>query len=94
MENSPLTQSHSLLNHMSLPELITALMLIAIIQSCMFLLPFPCWLHFLIPSKYTSSSGLLSPSLANPRDSSQGRKPGEGRRAWQEVKNSTTNSPK
>lgn len=42
MESSPLTQSHSLLNHMSLPELITALMLIAVIQSSMFFASFPC----------------------------------------------------
>lgn len=90
--------SHSFLNHLSFPEHITTLILIVGIQIWTFLFPFPIQEEVLTTcpysSKFTSSSYLLSPSPANPRDSSQGRRTGEGQKTWQEVKNSTTNSCK
>lgn len=90
--------SHSFLNHLSFPEHITTLILIVGIQIWTFLFPFPIQEEVLTTcpysSKFTSSSYLLSPSLANPRDSSQERRTGEGQKTWQEVKNSTTNSCK
>lgn len=80
--------SHSFLNHMSFPEHITTLILIVAIQIWTFLFPFSIQEEVIAlvlttcpySSKFTSSSCLLSPSLANPRDSSQGRRTGEGQK--------------